>query len=163
VASMTTDYIVSSLPALQFGAPAPMAAEAFEALAGDAAKRALVPWKDLETQLRNALAEARGGGAKFRRPAEGCSVYWRKRVLDCFAEKDVAKRDEMLDRVWWDAAGELTSPADPLGRGALATYAVRLDIALRRSAISKDAGNAAFDRMTAATKTESQNKESEQT
>jgi len=142
---MTTDYIVSSLPALQFGAPAPMAAEAFEALAGDAAKRALVPWKDLETQLRNALAEARGGGAKFRRPAEGCSVYWRKRVLDCFAEKDVAKRDEMLDRVWWDAAGELVKPSDPLGPGALAAYAVRLKVALRRSKISRDAGNAAFD------------------
>ena len=149
---MTTDYIVSSLPALQFGAPAPMAAEAFEALAGDAAKRALVPWKDLETQLRNALAEARGGGAKFRRPAEGCSVYWRKRVLDCFAEKDVAKRDEMLDRVWWDAAGELVKPSDPLGPGALAAYAVRLKVALRRSKISRDAGNAAFDAVVAVAK-----------
>ena len=149
---MTTDYIVSSLPALEFGASAPMSAEAFEALAGDAARKALEPWKDLETQLRNALAEARGGGARFRRAAEGCSVYWRKRVLDCFAEKDVARRDELLDRVWWDAAGELVKPSDPLGAGALAAYAVRLGIALRRSKISKDVGNAAFDALTASTK-----------
>jgi len=148
---MTTDYIVSSLPPLEFGAPAPMSAEAFGALAGDAAKKALEPWKDLETQLRNALAEARGGG-RFRRAAEGCSVYWRKRVLDCFAERDVARRDELLDRVWWDAAGELARPSDPLGPGALAAYAVRLGIALRRDRISKDAGNAAFDALTASTK-----------
>ena len=142
---MTTDYIVSSLPALQFGAPAPITAEAFEEIAGDAAKEALSAWNDLEVQLRNALAEARGGGARFRRAADGCSVYWKKRVSDCFAEKDVAKREELLDRVWWDAAGELAKPSDPLGPGALAAYAVRLKIALRRSRISKDAGNAAFD------------------
>lgn len=152
VAPMTTDYIVSSLPALEFGSPAPISAEAFAELAGDAAKRALLPWRDLETQLRNALAEARGGGAKFRRAAEGCSVYWKKRVLDCFAEKDVAKRDEMLDHVWWDAAGELVTPSDPLGPGALAAYAVRLQIALRRSKISKEAGGAAFDAVVAGAK-----------
>ena len=149
---MTTDYIVSSLPALEFRASAPMSAEAFEALAGEAAKKALAPWKDLETQLRNALAEARGGGTRFRREAGGCSVYWRKRVFDCFAEKDVARRDELLDRVWWDAAGELAKPADPLGPGALAAYAVRLQIAIRRSKIAKDVGNAAFDALTASTK-----------
>ena len=151
---MTTDYTVASLPALAFGAGAPITRAAFEEAAGGTGFTAALAakWRDLETQLRNALAEARGGGEKFRRPADGCSVYWRARVLDCFAEKDVAKRDEMLDRVWWDAAGELAAPADPLGPGALACYAVRLGIAERRSRISKDAGNAAFDRLTAETK-----------
>lgn len=160
---MTTDYTVASLPALVFGETAPIPRERFLAAAPQApAIVAASAWPDIETQLRNAMAAARGG-AKYAREAKGCSLHWRDRVAACFQEKDVGRRDEMLDRVWWDAAGELTSPADPLGRGALATYAVRLDIALRRSAISKDAGNAAFDRMTAATKTESQNKESEQT
>ena len=149
---MTVDYIVSSLPVLAFGAPAPMTREAFDEIAGDAAKAALRAWGDLETQLRNALAEARGGGAKHRREAKGCSVYWRKRVLDCFTEKDVARRDELLDKVWWDAAGELQKPSDPLGTGALAAYSIRLDIAIRRSKISKDAGNEAFDGLVAATK-----------
>lgn len=75
-------------------------------------------------------------------------------MLACFQEKDVLKRDEALDRVWWDAAGELTPAASPLGKGALATYAVRLKIALKRDRISADSGRAAFDQLTAETKME---------
>ena len=146
---MTVDYIVASLPTLAFGAPPPMSWAKFVETAGED----VIPksWKDLEIQLRNAQAEARDG-EKYRRPAEGCSLYWKNRVLACFQEKDVMKRDELLDRVWWDAAGELTPPAAPLGEGALATYAIRLKIALKRTKISKDAGNAAFDRLTAETR-----------
>jgi len=152
---MTTDYIVSSLPALSFGAPAPMSWEKFAATCGgEEALRGLGgnAWADLETQLRNAAAEARGG-EKFKRPADGCSLYWRDRVLACFQEKDVLRRDELIDRVWWDAAGELASPASPLGKGALAAYAVRLRIAIRRDGISSENGNKAFDRLTAEKKT----------
>ena len=148
---MTTDYLVSSLPALAFGVPAPISWERFCELAGDGGCALPPEWADLETQLRNAMAEARGG-ERFKRPAEGCSVYWRDRVAACFQEKDVAKRDELLDKVWWDAAGELASPSSPLGRGALAAYAVRLRIALRRDGISREKGNEAFDRLTAETK-----------
>lgn len=154
---MTLDYIVSSLPGLGFDAPAPLSWEQFvRACDGDEARILRIlsesGWDGLETQLRNAMAEARGGGEKFRRPADGCSVYWRNRVLACFQEKDVARRDELLDRVWWDAAGELIAPANPLGKGALAAYAVRLRIALKRGRISTEAGNAAFDRLTAETR-----------
>ena len=152
---MSTDYIVSSLPTLAFNAPAPLSWEKFCEIAGLQATQpelqAFTAWSDLETQLRNAVAEARGG-ERFKRPADGCSLYWKNRVLACFQEKDVAKRDELLDRVWWDAAGELTPSSEPLGKGALATYAIRLKIALKRSKISKDAGNASFDRLTAETK-----------
>ena len=149
---MSVDYIVSSLPALQFDAPAPIEWEKFvEACGGEVPESA--KWRDLETQLRNAVAEARGG-AKYARPAAGCSLYWRGRIAACFQEKDVAQRDRLLDKVWWDAAEELTPPASPLGRGALATYAVRLRIAIKRSAISKERGGAAFDAITAGTKVE---------
>ena len=148
---MMTDYLVSSLPALAFGAPAPLSWERFRELAGDEGCRLPPEWTDLETQLRNAVAEARGG-ERFKRPSEGCSIYWRDRVAACFQEKDVAKRDELLDKVWWDAAGELASPSSPLGRGALAAYAVRLKIAIRRDGISREKGNEAFDRLTAETK-----------
>lgn len=148
---MTTDYLVSSLPALAFGAPAPLSWERFRELVGEEGCALPPEWADLEAQLRNAMADARGG-EKFKRPAEGCSLYWRDRVMACFQEKDVAKRDELLDRTWWDAAGELASPASPLGRGALAAYAVRLAIAIRRDGISREKGNAAFDRLTAETK-----------
>lgn len=149
---MTTDYLVSSLPALAFGSPAPITWEGFRSLAGDDACEPPPEWKDLETQLRNAAAEARGGGDRWRRPADGCSLYWRDRVLACFQEHDVMRREELLDRTWWDAAGELTAPTAPLGRGALATYAIRLKIALKRDGISKEKGNEAFDRLTAETK-----------
>ena len=86
------------------------------------------------------------------RRADGCSLYWKNRITACFTEKDVAKRQNLIDRVWWDAAGELTPPESPLGKGALATYAGRLKTAIHRSAASKEKGNAAFDRLTEDTK-----------
>lgn len=150
---MSIDYIVASLPALQFGAPAPITWEKFAEICEGIDLSALtLGFADLETQLRNAVAEARVGSADFARPVEGCSIYWKNRIMAAFQEKDVLRRDELLDKVWWDAAEELTPPASPLGKGALATYAVRLKIALKRSAISTEAGNAAFDRLTAETK-----------
>ena len=150
---MSIDYIVSSLPTLAFNAPAPLTWEKLVETVGDATflSHLTRDFDDLETQLRNAIAEARGG-ERFKRSADGCSLYWKNRVLACFQEKDVARRDELLDRVWWDAAGELTPPSAPLGPGALATYAIRLKIALKRSKISTDAGNASFDRLTSETK-----------
>ena len=143
---MSVDYIVASLPALAFGEKAPISWEGFVSACGGAAPELPREWSDLDTQMRNALAEERGG-ARFVRPASGCSTYWRDRVRACFREEDVLRRDEMLDRVWWDAAGELTPPSLPLGAGALATYAVRLKIALKRSAMSDEEGIAAFDRL----------------
>ena len=158
---MAVDYIVASLPALSFDQPAPIGREKFAEIAGDFAvdgepgfcAASLAAWRDLEAQLRNAVAEARGG-EKYKRAAQGCSLYWKNKVLACFQEKDPFKRDEALDRVWWEAAGELTPPSAPLGAGALATYALRLKIALKRTAISRDRGNAAFDRLTSSTKKE---------
>jgi len=108
-------------------------------------------WPDLEAQLRNAMCEARGG-AEYARPARGCSIYWKQRVAACFQEQDVSAREKLVDRVWWDAAGELAPPASPLGAGALAAYAVRLRIALRRSSISQERGNALFDEATSGTR-----------
>ena len=156
---MSIDYIVSSLPALRFGEKAPISWAKFESIVSEGrachsvtAVLAPAAWTDLETQLRNAMAEARGGGEKYARPATGCSVYWKTKVLACFQEKDALKRDEMLDKVWWDAAGELTPAASPLSAGALAAYAIRLKIALKREKINAQAGNEAFDRLTAETK-----------
>ena len=133
--------------------PAPISWEKFTEGGGAVPAPQAKAWSDLETQLRNAVAEARDD-ERHRRPATGCSLYWRNRVLACFQVKDVLKRDELLDRVWWDAAGEMTDVTAPLGRGALETYAIRLKLALKRARISKDAGNAAFDRLTAETRRE---------
>jgi hypothetical protein len=152
---MTIDYIVASLPALVFDQPPAISWAKFASLCVDAGREIDEltggKWADLEAQLKNAVAIARGG-AKWVRDAEGCSVYWRTRVVHAFQEKDVAKREELLDKIWWDAAEELTDLTSPLGAGALATYAVRLKIAIKRAKISAEAGSAAFDRLTAETK-----------
>jgi len=158
--AMTTDYLVASLPALDFDAPPPLTREEFLSRCGGVWPAAGAAWRDLDTQLRNALAEARGAllglntdaVRRWEHPAEGCALYWRGRVKACFQETDVFKREKLLDRVWWDAAGELVPPAAPLGREALAAYAIRLEIALKRAQISPEKGNAAFDRLTAETK-----------
>ena len=71
-----------------------------------------------------------------------------------FQEKDPAARDRLLDQVYWDAAGELTSPTSPLSAAAALTYAIRLKIVIRRRALSTEAGNAVFDRLTAASRIE---------
>jgi len=147
---MTADYIVSSLPALSLEAPPPISWERFVEFSG-LREADLSAWNDMETQLRNAAAEARAGDASFNHPAEGCSLYWKSRVAACFREADVAKRDLMIDKVWWDAAGELTPSWSPLGRGAIATYAIRLKLVLKRAKISKEAGSAAFEKMAGAT------------
>ena len=156
---MSIDYIVSSLQPLAFDGPAPYSWEQFLALMpeGFAAPDALAgtgaaKWRDLETQLRNAMAVARGG-EKHCRPAKGCDIYWRNRVSAAFQESDPLRRETLLDRVWWDAAGELTPTASPLSMGALETYSIRLKILLKRNRTSKDAGSAIFDQLTAAAET----------
>lgn len=152
---MSIDYIVSSLLPLTFDGLAPYSWEQFACMlpdgfiSADGTFAAPSRWRDLETQLRNAMAIARGG-EKFRRPAVGCDLYWQNRVTAAFQEKDPLKRETLLDRVWWDAAGELTPVGSPLSRGALETYAIRLQIAIKRNSISKEAGNAIFDSLTAA-------------
>jgi hypothetical protein len=63
---MTVDYILSSLPALTLGDKAPMSWERFTEIAGGSYDPGA--FSDLETQIKNAIAEARGG-EKYRRPA----------------------------------------------------------------------------------------------
>lgn len=152
---MPVDYIVASLKPLTFEGPAPYSWAEFLALlpegfvvpdtvAGVGSPR----WRDLETQLRNAMASMRNG-EKYRRPATGCDLYWQGRVTAAFQESDPLKRATLLDRIWWDAAGELTPVASPLSRGALETYALRLKIMIGRDSISSESGNAVFSRLTA--------------
>ena len=149
------DYIVSSLQPLAFDGVAPYDWDEFLALMPEgfdvpdaAAGIGSLRWRDLETQLRNAMAAARGGD-RYSRPASGCDLYWHSRITAAFQEKNPLKRESLIDRVWWDAAGELTPVSAPLSMGALETYAIRLQIVLKRNRIEKDAGDAVFDRLTA--------------
>ncbi len=163
---MAADYLISSLQPLDIDGPAPYTMEQFRAMCRDQLGENPFPaaqaaWADLDTQLRNAIAaeRARARGldpAKWRRPAEGCSLYWANRVAAAFQEKNPAARERLLDLVRWDAAGELTPVAAPLSAAAALTYAIRLEIVIRRRAVSAAAGNATFDRLTAASKIDEQ-------
>jgi hypothetical protein len=140
---MSVDYIVASLPELHFAEKAPISWEDFLARAGDCLD--LGGFDELETEIRNAMAEARSG-EEFKRGSKTVSLYWKNRTLACFQEQDVARRERMLDKVWWDAAAELTDVTSPLGKGALATYAVRLKIALKYSRLSGEEGARVLER-----------------
>ena len=166
---MAADYLISSLQPLSFDGPAPYTMEQFTALCreqlGEHPFKSLEPvWKDLDTQIRNAIAAERArvlgqDAGKWRRPAQGCSLFWANRVSAAFQEKDPARRDRLLDQVRWDAAGELTPAESPLSVAAAYTYAIRLEIVLRRAALAADAGNEVFNRLTAASSPESVLKE----
>ena len=174
---MAADYLVSSLQPLALDGPPPYTAERFLDLcrsqlsAGDADGVAAVMsgaasdhplaarWRDLDAQLRNAIATERArlhghDAARWRRPAEGCSLYWTGRAAAAFQEKDPARRERLLDQVRWDAAGELTPPSAPLSVAAVFTYAIRLAVAIDRAGRDADAGGDVFNRLTAATKIE---------
>ncbi len=152
---MAADYLVSSLPALEFDSPAPLTTAQFddlcrEQLGPDPFSKLEKKWSDLDAQMRNVAAEerARAKGldpAQWRHPADGCSLYWQNRIRAAFAEKDPAVRDRLLDKVRWDAAGEMTPSTAPLSVGAAFTYRLRLEIAVKRQALSPEAGNKVLD------------------
>ena len=161
---MSIDYLVASLPALVFGNSAPITYERFEAaIAPIKVDELLRKWREIETELKNELVELRAAKlsqsgkrvpdkAKYLRPSERCSIFLKSRLKDAYQIEEVAARDEAIDRVFWEAAAEMTPPESPLGKGALATYAARLLILLKRSQISTEGGNAAFDRLTEKTR-----------
>ena len=156
---MAADYLVSSLQPLTMDGPPPITVEEYrrlcrEQLGENAFSKIEETWRDIDTQLRNAIAteRARARGedpAKWRRQARGCSLFWADRIAAAFQETDPAVRDRLLDRVRWDAAGELVPPSAPLSVAAAFAYLLRLEIAQRRSSMSTDGGNRAFDRLAA--------------
>ena len=98
---MNYSFLVSSLPQLEFNMPAPLTREKFiEMCEGEwPVKGALLSkWRDLDCQMRNAIAEARGG-LKYVRETHGCSLFWRGRITQAFQEKDILKREELIDKV----------------------------------------------------------------
>ena len=162
---MSADYLMSSLPAVPFDGPAPLplaeflarcrAELGYEPLADGDSRAEARRWRDLDAQMRNTAAEMRAkalgaDASRYRRATPGCSLYWRNRISAAFAETDPMKRQTAVDRAFWDAAGELTPPAAPLSAAAAYTYRVRLEIALRRAAVSREEGNRVFDAVASA-------------
>jgi hypothetical protein len=97
--------------------------------------------------------------SKWIRSSEGCSLFWKNRIVAAFNEKDPASRERQIDLARFEAAGELTPITAPLSVAAVFTYAIRLAIIIRRSSMNNENGNAVFDKLTAASSPESLFKE----
>ena len=160
---MAADFLISSLPAVPFDGPAPLsladflarcrAELGFEPLSDADTSATARKWRDLDTQMRNAAANERAKAlgldtAKYRRETPGCSIYWQNRIAAAFSETDPLRRQTLLDKVFWDAADDLVPPASPLSAATAYAYRIRLEIAARRAAVSKEEGNKVFDGIT---------------
>lgn len=182
---MSADYLISSLPGLAFDGDAPITMEYFlsnvrsqlsqydaegveDVINGNISNHPIaVKWRDIDVQIRNAIAAQRAkrmekDPSKWMRQAKGCSLFWKNRIVSAFNEKDPASRQRQIDFARFEAAGELTPVTSPLSVAAVFTYAIRLEITLRRSSMNSERGNDVFDRLTAASSPESLFKEEKQ-
>jgi hypothetical protein len=166
---MNLYYTVASLPGLLFGDPPPFSAEALEETcqgvlspSEQASLRAVVrgepetasdpfaaAWIRADTQLRNAVAAARGerrhtDAGSFLREHRGFDVSIENAVADAFGKPDPMEREHELDRCRWRLLDELTRE-EPFGLGGLLAYAIRLQIAQRWAARKEDTGRARLD------------------
>lgn len=169
---MSLGYLLASLPMLSPDRAPAITAEAFRSACASAlgardaeAAAALLDgtaeagdhpavraWRDLEAAIDGAIGRRRlalrgaAGGASFTPPeTSACPVWLTRAVDDAFtAAADPLAREDALMRVRWTAAESLAGP-DPLGRGRLFAYAVQLRLALRRAALSPEAGTARLE------------------
>lgn len=163
---MSLYYTVASLPGLLFGDPPPFSADdladqcegilsetdlaSLRAVFRGEPAAATVPfasaWLQVDTQLRNAVAVARGerrhedAGPNLREHS-GFDVSIESAVTDAFAKSDPMERERELDRCRWRLLDELTRE-DPFGVGALLAYAIRLQIAQRWADRQEETGRA---------------------
>lgn len=161
---MSLGYLLASLPMLDYGRAPRLTAEAFaEACAAalsekDAACAAALVrgeacdhpaarrWQALEAAIdgavgRRRLARRGQGAGAFAPPETDACPVWLTRLVDAAFEgaPDPLAREEALDRARWAAADELGG-FDPMARGQVFAYAVRLRLALRRAALDADKG-----------------------
>lgn len=158
-------YFASTLPTQDFGAPPVLTADAFRGLAENNLSKAdlaaldallsggasdhpfVVAWRDLDTQIRNAIARQRAAridgadASKYLRPHGGWSCAAEEAVAAAFAETDPLDRQRALLRVRWNAVGDLAG-LDPFSSASVLAYAVRLAIAAELAAFDAEKGAA---------------------
>ena len=155
-------YLVASLPGLELTAPPVISSdELLASTAGvlrpdhredlravledrpqDLRSRAAGPYVDAETQLRNALAQARASRAGRRHDARPHGGFEMRAVA--VAERameldDPAARELMLDRFRWRLLDEL-SFSPPFGFQAVLAYAFKLRLAEKWAAMDETRG-----------------------
>lgn len=169
---MSLGYLLASLPMLAPERAAAITQEAFisaceSALnAKDAAAAALLvsgsdapsmhpyvcQWRDLEAAIATAIGQRRlskrGGnasGAFVPPPTNACPVWLVRAVAAAFeSAPDPLAREEALLRVYWAAADELAG-FDPVSKGQLFAYAVRLRLITLKAARDAQTGAARLE------------------
>ena len=163
---MSLGYLLASLPLLAPDRAPTLTAEAFVSAcesalpASDAAAAALLvsgssapcahrsvqAWRDLEAAIdgaigRRRLAKRGGSAGDFTPPETAACPVWLTRMVDAAFEgaPDPLAREEALMRVRWAAADELGG-FDPMSKGQIFAYAVKLRLALRHAALDASAG-----------------------
>lgn len=130
-------------------------AEAASILArGEAVKsthRYVVQWRDLEAAIACAVGQRRlarrgGNGSIYTAPETAvCPVTLVRAVASAFeSATDPLAREEALLRVYWDAAEEMAG-FDPLSKGQIFAYAVRLRLLLQKFARNTQVGAARIE------------------
>ncbi len=162
-------YLLPSLPRLELGAPPPISraelaqrcrellpeedarevATGLEGRTGELASPAGRAWRDLETQLRNAVARRRAlaldsPAPPQLRPHDGYRAAVDAAVEAAFAEVDPLRRERALDTLRWDLLGEIEA-AGRWGLPAVLAYALRLRLVERWAGFDAAAGRAALD------------------
>lgn len=163
---MSYTYFAATLPMQHFGAPPAMTVAEFAALCrehvsradsatlsalldGGATKNAFVKkWRDADTQIRNAVAKLRaqniGAGAdaaKWLHTHDGYSVLIETTVAAAFQESDPMKREQTIEKLRWDLAGDIAG-LDMFSFAAILAYAIRLGIAEHLSSANTEKGEA---------------------
>jgi hypothetical protein len=101
-------------------------------------------WRDLDAQVRNAVARERGPRVgrdpqPHLRPAEGLDVRLRTRVQDAFTRPTPLEREQELERLRWALADELAG-LNPFALDAVLAYALKLKSAWHWTRLDPEAG-----------------------
>jgi len=165
---MSYYYFIASLPHLKWGEAPAIGTDGFAAACDDHLSPALAPvaralaagalptgdapaflpaWRNADHQFRNAIARQRAARrhtdvTRDQRPVGHFDVAIETGVKESFARRDPLEREQALDRIRWDKAGELAG-FDAFSLSALLAYAVRLHIAQRWAALDADSGREA--------------------
>lgn len=164
---MSLGYLLASLPMLAPERAPQITREAFvsaceSALSGkDAAAATLLvngdpaasahpyvqQWRALEAAIAGAVGQRRlakrgGNAGNFSAPeTSACPVWLQRAVTSAFeSAPDPLAREEALMRVYWAAADELAG-FDPVSKGQIFAYAVRLRVALQKAARDATVGS----------------------
>ena len=112
---------------------------------------ALSAWKDWETDLRNAMAEARARrlhqvGASWQRPTQDIFPSDRKRAEDIVCGMTGREQDEALDNLRWQKLEELGA-SHTFDFSALVLYALKSLLLEKARQTQEDAGEKFFEEL----------------